>query len=64
MGMDSIWHWMILLVVVLLIFGTSKISKVGGDLGSAIKGFKRALHDDKSDRDDSLNSHLDSRPKD
>jgi sec-independent protein translocase protein TatA len=40
MGSFSIWHWVIVLVVVMLIFGTKKISNIGGDLGKAVKGFK------------------------
>jgi sec-independent protein translocase protein TatA len=49
MGFDSIWHWLILLVVVLLIFGTGKLTRVGSDLGNAVKGFKKAMHDDEGD---------------
>ncbi len=40
MGSFSIWHWLIVLVVVMLIFGTKKISNIGSDLGKAVKGFK------------------------
>jgi sec-independent protein translocase protein TatA len=40
MGSFSIWHWLIVLVVVMLVFGTKKIGNIGGDLGKAIKGFK------------------------
>ena len=40
MGGLSIWHWVIVLVVVMLIFGTKKISNMGSDLGKAVKGFK------------------------
>ena len=40
MGSMSIWHWVIVLVVVMLVFGTKKISNIGGDLGKAVKGFK------------------------
>jgi len=46
MGLDSFWHWIILLVVVLVIFGTGKLTKIGPDLGKAVRGFKKALHDD------------------
>lgn len=42
----SIWHLVILLAVVLLIFGTGKLGKIGGDLGSAIRGFKQSMSDD------------------
>lgn len=44
MGFDSIWHWLALLVIVLVIFGTGKLTKIGPDLGNAVRGFKKALH--------------------
>ncbi len=47
----SIWQLLILLAVVILIFGTKKLKNVGGDLGSAIKGFKSAVKDGDSDAD-------------
>lgn len=40
MGSFSIWHWLIVLVVVMLVFGTKKLGNIGTDLGKAIKGFK------------------------
>ncbi|HVL76918.1 MAG TPA: Sec-independent protein translocase subunit TatA [Noviherbaspirillum sp.] len=40
MGSFSIWHWLIVLVVVLLVFGTKKLGTIGSDLGKAVKGFK------------------------
>jgi sec-independent protein translocase protein TatA len=46
MGLDSFWHWIILLVVVLVIFGTGKLAKIGPDLGDAMRGFKNAMHGD------------------
>lgn len=45
MGSFSIWHWLIVLVVVLLVFGTKKLRNVGSDLGGAVKGFKDAMHE-------------------
>ena len=45
MGSLSIWHWLILLVVVLLIFGTKKLRNIGTDLGGAVKGFKDGITD-------------------
>lgn len=45
MGSFSIWHWLIVLVVVVLIFGTKKLKNVGSDLGSAVKGFKDGMRD-------------------
>ena len=46
MGSFSIWHWVIVLVVVMLIFGTKKISNMGSDLGKAVKGFKDGVKGD------------------
>jgi sec-independent protein translocase protein TatA len=46
MGFDSFWHWAILLVIVLLIFGTKKIRNLGPDLGAAIRDFKKSLGGD------------------
>ena len=43
MGTFSIWHWIIVLVIVVLVFGTKKLRNLGGDLGSAIKGFKDGM---------------------
>jgi sec-independent protein translocase protein TatA len=40
MGSMSIWHWLIVLVVILLVFGTKKIGNMGSDIGKAVKGFK------------------------
>jgi sec-independent protein translocase protein TatA len=41
----SVTHWIIVLVVVLLVFGTSKLKTIGSDLGSAVKGFKKSMED-------------------
>ena len=40
MGSFSIWHWVIVLVIVMLVFGTKKLGNIGADLGKAVKGFK------------------------
>lgn len=59
MGSFSIWHWLIVLLVVVLIFGTKKLRNIGEDLGGAVKGFKDGMkngeesskqvaHDDKT----------------
>ncbi len=40
MGSFSIWHWLIVLVIVMLVFGTKKLGNIGSDLGKAVKGFK------------------------
>jgi sec-independent protein translocase protein TatA len=43
MGSFSIWHWLIVLVIVLVVFGTKKLRNVGADLGGAVKGFKDGM---------------------
>ncbi len=43
MGSFSIWHWAIVLVIVVLVFGTKKLKNLGGDLGGAVKGFKDGM---------------------
>jgi sec-independent protein translocase protein TatA len=48
MGSFSIWHWLIVLAVVLLIFGTKKLKNIGGDLGGAVKGFKDAMKEEQN----------------
>jgi sec-independent protein translocase protein TatA len=49
MGSFSIWHWLIVLVVVIAIFGTKKLRNVGSDLGAAVKGFKDGMKDGSTD---------------
>lgn len=46
MGSFSIWHWLIVLLVVVMIFGTKKLRGMGGHLGSAVKGFKEGMRTD------------------
>jgi sec-independent protein translocase protein TatA len=50
MGSFSIWHWLIVLVIVLLIFGTKKLRNIGTDLGGAVKGFKDGMKGDEDKR--------------
>lgn len=50
MGAFSIWHWLIVLVVVVLVFGTKKLRNLGGDLGTAVKGFKQGMADSEPDQ--------------
>ena len=45
MGSFSVWHWLIVLLIVVLVFGTKKLKNLGGDLGSAVKGFKDGMKD-------------------
>lgn len=45
MGTLSIWHWLIVLLVVMIIFGTKKLRNMGADLGGAVRGFKEGMKD-------------------
>ena len=45
MGTMSIWHWLIVLLIVAIVFGTGKLKNIGKDLGSAVKGFKEGMRD-------------------
>ncbi|CAB3759438.1 Sec-independent protein translocase subunit TatA [Paraburkholderia humisilvae] len=45
MGSFSIWHWLIVLLIVALVFGTKKLRNIGSDLGGAVKGFKEGMKD-------------------
>jgi sec-independent protein translocase protein TatA len=49
MGSFSIWHWLIVLLVVMLVFGTSKLKNIGKDLGAGIKGFKEGMAEGSTD---------------
>ena len=45
MGSLSIWHWLIVLLIVVMVFGTKKLKNIGSDLGGAVKGFKDGMKD-------------------
>ena len=45
MGSFSIWHWLVVLLIVVLVFGTMKLKNIGSDLGGAVKGFKDGVKD-------------------
>lgn len=51
MGTFSIWHWLIVLAIVVLVFGTRKLKDVGTDLGGAIKNFKQAMKEGEAEGD-------------
>ena len=51
MGGFSIWHWLIVLVIVVLVFGTKRLGNVGKDLGEAVKGFKKGMSEDEKTAD-------------
>jgi sec-independent protein translocase protein TatA len=50
MGSLSIWHWLIVLVIVMLVFGTKKLRNMGSDLGGAVKGFKEGMKTSDAER--------------
>ena len=49
MGSISIWHWLIVLLIVVVVFGTKKLKNMGSDLGGAVKGFKDGMKDGSAD---------------
>ncbi|MCX7233278.1 MAG: Sec-independent protein translocase subunit TatA [Burkholderiales bacterium] len=52
MGSFSIWHWLIVLLIVVMVFGTKKLRSLGGDLGGAVKGFKDGVKEGGAAADD------------
>ncbi len=52
MGSFSIWHWLIVLLIVVMVFGTKKLKNIGSDLGSAVKGFKDGMKEGGASADD------------
>jgi sec-independent protein translocase protein TatA len=52
MGSFSIWHWVIVLLIVVMVFGTKKLKNMGSDLGGAVKGFKDGMKDGAQSADD------------
>ncbi len=52
MGSFSIWHWLVVLLIVVLVFGTKKLKNIGSDLGGAVKGFKDGMKEGGSDAAD------------
>ena len=63
LGGISIWQLVIILVIVLLIFGTKRLKGLGGDLGGAIKGFKEAVSTEDDDDDESIEKKTDEAPQ-
>ena len=53
MGSFSIWHWLIVLVIVMLVFGTKKLRNIGSDLGGAVKGFKEGMREGTAEANES-----------
>ena len=62
MGSFSIWHWLIVLVIVALIFGTKKIRNIGADLGGALKGFKEGMKDPNAKEGDAATAAAEAAP--
>ncbi|MBA4328481.1 MAG: twin-arginine translocase subunit TatA [Polaromonas sp.] len=52
MGSFSIWHWLIVLLIVVMVFGTKKLKNMGSDLGGAVKGFKDGMKEGGQTADD------------
>lgn len=53
MGTFSIWHWIVVLIIVVLVFGTKKLRNLGSDLGGALKGFKEGMKESDSENNTS-----------
>ncbi|MGZ5179672.1 MAG: Sec-independent protein translocase subunit TatA [Ramlibacter sp.] len=51
MGSFSIWHWLIVLLIIVLVFGTKKLKNIGSDLGGAVKGFKDGMREGSAPED-------------
>jgi sec-independent protein translocase protein TatA len=58
MGSFSIWHWLIVLAIVVLVFGTKKLKNMGSDLGGAVKGFKDGMKDGANSDAPAVNPHV------
>ncbi len=56
MGSFSVWHWLIVLLIVVLVFGTKKLKNIGADLGGAVKGFKDGVKDGVTSADSAAGS--------
>jgi len=55
-GGISVWQLLILLLIVVMVFGTRKLRNMGGDLGAAVKGFRKGMEDDKGEQNEKLES--------
>jgi len=58
MGSFSIWHWLIVLAIILLVFGTKKLRNIGSDLGGAVKGFKDGMKPGEEAKTDQIQSQV------
>jgi len=64
MGFGSIWHWLIVLAIVVLIFGTKKLRGAAGDVGGAVKEFKKAMSDDEDKPSEGAQKRIESDEQD
>ena len=65
MGTLSIWHWLIVLAIVVVVFGTKKLRNIGSDLGGAVRGFKEGIKDSGGDSGTSVSGRtLEAKPED
>ncbi|SFP67354.1 sec-independent protein translocase protein TatA [Nitrosomonas cryotolerans] len=62
MGTFSIWHWLVVLAIVILVFGTKKLRNLGGDLGSAVKGFKEGIKESETENTSPPPSQINGQP--
>lgn len=62
MGSFSIWHWLIVLLIVVMVFGTKKLKNMGSDLGGAVKGFKDGMKDANASSDEKSAGQVASTP--
>ncbi len=63
MGSFSIWHWLVVLLIVALVFGTKKLRDIGADLGGAVKGFKEGMREGEESKDLSSTQKIDTKPE-
>ena len=56
MGSFSIWHWLIVLLIVVMVFGTKKLKNIGSDLGGAVKGFKDGMKEGEQSGSESISA--------
>lgn len=64
MGSFSIWHWLIVLVIVLVLFGRGRVAEIMGDFGKGIKSFKEGMNDEKSEKASTPPAQISSKPAD
>ncbi|AIT79923.1 twin-arginine translocase TatA/TatE family subunit [Novosphingobium pentaromativorans] len=64
MGSFSIWHWLVVLVIVLVLFGRGRVSEIMGDFGKGIKSFKEGMNDEKSEDSSTPPAQISSKPAD